>query len=123
LQVRDRFSESQTQEILEENERLARERVLREQDEAYQASLEMDRAKEEAKRAIEVAKEREEQMLQSQQRLEAEQLEARKAAAGRRVPLEPPDTPGDDSVTRIRFRMPSGEFKSRRFHATSTLQK
>ncbi|CAB3362571.1 Hypothetical predicted protein [Cloeon dipterum] len=121
MQVRDRFLESQQQEIMEENERMARERVLREQDEAYQASLEIDRAKEEAKRAQEVAKEKEEQMLQSQQRQEAAKMEARKAEASLRLPLEPPDIPGDN-IARIRFRMPSGEFRTRRFDAHSPLQ-
>jgi FAS-associated factor 1 len=119
--VRDRFGENQTQEILEENERMARERVLREQDEAYQASLELDRAKEEARRAIEVAKEKEEQLLQSQQRKEAEVMEARKTEASRRLPQEPPDVPGD-AITRIRFRLPNGEFRTRRFHSCSPLQ-
>jgi len=100
---------------------MARERVLREQDEAYQASLEMDRAKEEARRAIEVAKEKEEQMIQSQQRKEALELEVRKAEANQRLPQEPPDIPGD-TIARIRFRLPNGEFRTRRFHGNSPLQ-
>ncbi|XP_059488258.1 FAS-associated factor 1 [Neocloeon triangulifer] len=119
MQVRDRFQENQTQEIMEENERMARERVLREQDEAYQASLEIDRAKEEAKKAQEVAKEREEQLLQSHQRQEAAKMEARKAEASKRLPKEPADA---DGVARIRFRLPSGEFRTRRFHGSSPLQ-
>ncbi|KAF4525991.1 hypothetical protein B566_EDAN000783, partial [Ephemera danica] len=121
IQVRERFAENQQQEIQEEEERNARETVKREQDEAYQQSLEIDRAKEEAKKAQEMAKVLEEQRVRSAQQEEAARSEARRQAASSRLPAEPDDIPGD-SITRIRCRLPTGKFSSRRFLVTSKLQ-
>lgn len=54
------FQSQQRADIREEEEREARELVKREQDEAYQASLAADRAKDESKRMIEQQKRLEE---------------------------------------------------------------
>ncbi|KAG8251881.1 pre-rRNA processing and 40S ribosomal subunit assembly [Homalodisca vitripennis] len=58
------FTEQQKQEVREEQERNAREMIKFEQDKAYQASLEIDRAKEEAKKHQE--------MIETQEKLRIE---------------------------------------------------
>jgi len=53
------FNTIQAVEIREEDERLAREAVIREQNQAYEESLRMDIAKDEAKKAALAEKQRE----------------------------------------------------------------
>lgn len=61
MQAVELFQSQQRSDIREEDEREAREKVKREQDEAYQLSLAADRAKDESKRMIEQQKKLEEQ--------------------------------------------------------------
>jgi len=56
IQATDMFQQQRIGDVREEEEREARERVKREQDEAYELSLQADRAKDEAKRAMEQEK-------------------------------------------------------------------
>ena len=60
INVVEAFRVQQAQDIRDEQEREARELVKREQDAAYEASLNADRAKDQAKKALELQKQREE---------------------------------------------------------------
>ena len=60
INVVEAFRVQQAQDIRDEQEREARELVKREQDAAYEASLNADRAKDQAKKALEMQKQREE---------------------------------------------------------------
>jgi hypothetical protein len=71
IHTTDMYETQRIGDVKEEEERDARERVKREQDEAYEASLQADRAKDEAKRAIEKQKLSEEM----KQQLAAEQAQ------------------------------------------------
>lgn len=138
IQSVEMFSEQQRVEVAEEDERAARESVKREQDEAYQLSLEADRAKQEAKRQSEANKQRQEEekrVLDEQARLEVEfalrKKEERRLAVQQRLPPEPEaavaTTTGaaanpDQATTTIRFRLPGGKTASRRFLAQQSLQ-
>ncbi|XP_075216778.1 fas associated factor casp [Lycorma delicatula] len=120
IQAVDVFSEQQRQEIKEEEERAAREMIKIEQDQAYQASLEIDRAKEEAKQ--------QQILLETQEKLRVEhakqKAEAKKEAERQLLEKRLPDEPSENSsgVTKIRFRAPAGECLERRFLASNKLQ-
>nr|CAH7758970.1 unnamed protein product [Callosobruchus chinensis] len=115
------FSEHQRVEIREEAERAEREMVKLEQDLAYRESLEADRAKEEAKRN----QERAEHEARRRQESEKAETEAKKEAYRKEVeaklPPEPPMCQGD-GITKIKFRLPKGEFIERRFEANTPLK-
>lgn len=122
------FSGQQQLEIVEEDEREAREQVKREQDAAYEASLMADRAKDEARRL----EEEEKQRMAEQTRLEEERQEkarlkeqAEKTALRKcleeRLPVEPNEN-CLDPVSQIRIRLPTGEVISRRFLANTSLR-
>lgn len=121
IEARESYQEQLAVEIREEEERLARERVKMEQDEAYHESLLADRAKEEARRQKEQMLATERKRLESEQaELEAEKERVR-SEAERALPPEPADTKGPE-ITKIRVRQPTGEMFERRFLATDTLQ-
>ena len=134
IQSVEMFSEQQRVEVAEEDERAARESVKREQDEAYQLSLEADRAKQEAKRQSEADKQRQEEekrVLDEQARLEVEfalrKKEERRLTVKQRLPVEPEAVATgaanpDKATTTIRFRLPGGKTASRRFLAEQSLQ-
>jgi len=111
------FQSQQSADVREEEEREAREYVKREQDEAYQASLAADRAKDEAKRMIEQQKKLEE--LQKKESEERDQRERDEVA--RALPTEP----GNDcteSVCVLKCRLPGGKIVSRRFLHSSIVK-
>lgn len=117
----DAFAEQMKIEIREEYERLQRESLLKEQHQAYQESLEADRAKEEAKAQKEkmIATER------RRQESERAEIETRKEAIRREAEnsLPPEPTPGSlEQVTKIRFRKPTGDFLERRFTVDTKLK-
>jgi hypothetical protein len=111
------FQSQQRADVREEEEREARERVKREQDEAYQLSLSADRAKDEAKRMIEQQKKLEE--LEKKETAEREQRERDDVARGL------PEEPGSDcteSVCVLKCRLPGGKIVSRRFLHSSIVK-
>ncbi|KAJ8943048.1 hypothetical protein NQ318_022592 [Aromia moschata] len=116
------FTEHQRVEIKEEQERAERELVKLEQDMAYRESLEADRAKEEARRMQEQAE------SEARRRLESEkaETEAKKEAYRKKVeaslPPEPPLGQGD-GITKIKFRLPKGEYIERRYYWTFLIVK
>jgi len=111
------FTAQQQEDIKDEDEREARETVKREQDEAYRLSLEADRKKREAQEREEA-----EQVRQEQIRREAEdEKEAIRLSLEQTLPPEPAEE-GDQAVTKLRIRTPSGEFLERRFLGSCKLQ-
>lgn len=113
------YSDQRDVEVREESERAAREQVKMEQDVAYNESLEADRRKEEAKRQKEHA------ILSERRRLESERQETEAIREANRLDAEqcvPPEPiMGAAGVTKIRVRIPTGEFFERRFLIEHTL--
>ncbi|KAK7136108.1 hypothetical protein R3I94_014689 [Phoxinus phoxinus] len=111
------FTAQQQEDIKDEDEREARELVKREQDEAYRLSLEADRKKREAQ-------EREEAEQVRQDRIKKEQEEEREAirlSLEQALPPEPKEE-GEEPISKLRIRTPSGEFLERRFLGSCKLQ-
>lgn len=121
VEALERFSAARDDEARLERERDARQRVKREQDEAYQRSLEADRAKEEVKKQQEFERNQELERAESERLMEEAKKEAERMVAARRVPEEPAASAGD--VARIRIRLPPPHENSleRRFHSHDTL--
>ena len=117
----DAFDEQMKIEIREEYERLQRESLLKEQQQAYQESLDADRAKEEAKAQKEkmVATER------RRQESERAETESRKEAIRKEAENSLPPEPQHGSleqIAKIRFRKPTGDFMERRFTVDTKLK-
>lgn len=74
----DVFTMQQKVEIREEDERTAREMIMFEQDAAYRESLEMDRAKEEARKKQELIQNQEKERVQMEKMQEEAKKEVRK---------------------------------------------
>ncbi|KAL5244435.1 hypothetical protein ACI65C_011845 [Semiaphis heraclei] len=119
INAQEMFVIQQTIEIKEEGERNMREMIKVEQDEAYQQSLAIDRAKEETKRVQEM----EEKAIRSQIESQERQVAAEKEAIRQRIVASLPAEPETgDQVAKIRFRLPLGKFLERRFLASDNLQ-
>ncbi|XP_029474342.1 FAS-associated factor 1 isoform X2 [Rhinatrema bivittatum] len=111
------FTAQQQEDIKDEDEREAREKVKREQDEAYRLSLEADRAKREAQEREMAEQFRLEQIKKEQE----EEREAIRLSLEQALPPEPKEE-NSQPVSKLRIRTPSGEFFERRFLASSNLQ-
>lgn len=119
INAQEMFAIQQQVEIKEEGERNMREMIKVEQDEAYQQSLAIDRAKEETKRVQEM----EEKAIRSQIESQERQAAAEKEAIRQRIVASlPPEPEPGDQVAKIRFRLPLGKFLERRFLASDNLQ-
>ncbi|XP_064845680.1 FAS-associated factor 1-like isoform X2 [Oncorhynchus masou masou] len=111
------FTAQQQEDIKDEDEREAREMVKREQDEAYQLSLEADRKKREAQE-----REQAEQLrLQHIQKEADDEKEAIRLSLEHALPPEPAEE-GGEPISKLRIRTPSGEFLVRRFLGITKLQ-
>uniref|UniRef100_A0A8C7L7S8 Fas (TNFRSF6) associated factor 1 n=1 Tax=Oncorhynchus kisutch TaxID=8019 RepID=A0A8C7L7S8_ONCKI len=111
------FTAQQQEDIKDEDEREAREMVKREQDEAYQLSLEADRKKREAQE-----REQAEQLrLQQIQKEADDEKEAIRLSLEHALPPEPAEE-GGEPISKLRIRTPSGEFLVRRFLGSTKLQ-
>lgn len=115
----DVFTEIQETESKEEEERAAREKIKSEQDRAYQASLQLDRAKDEAKKQQMLLQSQEEERLKKEQEMEEERRKAERLAVESQLPQEPID---DGQVITFRFRPPKGEMFERKFLPLNKLQ-
>ncbi|XP_059503913.1 FAS-associated factor 1 isoform X2 [Stegostoma tigrinum] len=111
------FTAQQQEDIRDEDEREARERVKREQDEAYRVSLEADRAKREAQEREIAEQVRQEQIKKEQE----EEREAIRLSLEQSLPPEPREE-SIELVSKLRIRTPRGEFFERRFLASNRLQ-
>ncbi|KAJ8717698.1 hypothetical protein PYW07_005628 [Mythimna separata] len=121
VEALERFSSAREDEAKLERERDARQRVKREQDEAYQRSLEVDRAKEEVKKKIELERNQELERAESERQMEEAKKEASRLTAARRVPPEPQAAAGDVARIRVRLPPPHDNALERRFNAHDTL--
>ncbi|XP_041134083.1 FAS-associated factor 1-like isoform X2 [Polyodon spathula] len=113
----DIFTAQQQEDIRDEDEREARELVKREQDEAYRVSLEADRAKREAQEREMAEQVRLEQIRKEQE----DEREAIRLSLEQALPPEPEEE-GSEPISKLRIRMPSGEFLERRFLGSCKLQ-
>lgn len=116
----DIFSEHQSVEVKEEAERAERELVKWEQDEAYRASLEIDRKKEETRQRQEKEEQETRVRIENERAETAAKKEAHRKEVESRLPVEPPA--GEGEQTKIRFRLPKGENVERRFSADNPLR-
>lgn len=118
----ERFGEQRTQDVKAEQEREARQKVKREQDEAYQRSLEADRAKEEIKKQQELERTQEIERVEFERLMEETRKEEMRSRAAARVPQEPAE--GASNVSRIRVRLPPPHENAleRRFYEYDTLE-
>ncbi|ELT93214.1 hypothetical protein CAPTEDRAFT_183840 [Capitella teleta] len=128
LHATEVFREQQTLEIQEEDERNARETMLAEQDAAYQESLAVDRAKEEAKRIEEEQRRERENReqrhledLEKDRQHEMAQKEAIRQSLSDQLPDEPPCN-CTEPISTLRIRCPGGGMLVRRFLAQHPLQ-
>lgn len=120
INAQEMFALQQNIEMKEEGERNMREMIKVEQDEAYQQSLAIDRAKEEAKQIQEMEEKAIRSQIESQERQAAAEKEANRQRIVASLPAEPEIS--NDQVTKIRFRLPIGKFLERRFLASDNLQ-
>lgn len=120
INAQEMFALQQNIEMKEEGERNMREMIKVEQDEAYQQSLAIDRAKEEAKQIQEMEEKAIRSQIESQERQAAAEKEAIRQRIVASLPAEPEIS--NDQVTKIRFRLPIGKFLERRFLASDNLQ-
>lgn len=114
------YNEQMKIEIREENERAAREDLIKEQQQAYEESLLADRAKEEERQRKEMHEATEREKLESErQQVEAKKENERKAAEN----ALPPEPSSDctEPISIIRFRTPKGDIIGRRFIAANPL--
>lgn len=121
------FAQTVQVEMDEELQREERERVRTEQEAAFQESLAIDRAKEEAKKdeekRVQQEIEREELMQRAEQKRIAHEKELR-TAIQKSIQDILPEEPAEDSkepLSKIRIRKPDGEFIPRRFLASAPL--
>ncbi len=115
MQTFEMFEGQRLSDMRDESEREMREQIKRDQDMAYQASLEVDKAKrqkqdEEQERVKQLAKREEDE----EKRKEGERKNKIQSALNR-LPDEPVESVDQKCVSRIRFRLPNGEFLQRKF--------
>ncbi len=116
------FEIQRMKDVDDEQQRDERERIKREQDQAYQASLNCDKAKRD--REEEEIRRAEEKRL-TQQRAETEQKEKfdrRKMEFLRELPNEPDKSVDKCSTSVIRLKQPNGEFLQRVFLVKNSLR-
>lgn len=121
LEAIDVFSHQQSLDLRDEEERAARESIKVEQDRAYQASLAMDRAKEESKKQQEMLEEQERERSQREKEEFESMREAHRLALERQLPPEPEEG-CKDSIIKIRYKLPDGVMIQRRFLAKEQLK-
>ncbi|KAI3703487.1 hypothetical protein L1987_73600 [Smallanthus sonchifolius] len=118
---------------LEAEERINNIRLREEQDAAYQAALEADRARERQRKEEEVRRAREAAEVERKQKEEEEaRVKAAREATEREAALVKlreekglslgPEPEKGPNVTQALVRLPNGERKGRRFYFTATVQ-
>lgn len=116
------FEEQRLRDVKDEQTRDERERIKREQDAAYQQSLETDKAKRQ-KQTEEFERQKEQARLEeeNQRRLVEEKENFMKKCLAS-LSSEPDEKTPANQLTRIRFRLPTGETLQRRFLITDKLR-
>ena len=119
----DLFNRNIADEAREEEEREARQKIKNEQDSAFEQSLEMDRAKEEAKRKRLLEKSLAEERKRKEQEMEDLKRMAEVAVVESTLPPEPPEEEESSaySIFTFKFRTPTGQTFDRRFRSSDTL--
>ena len=121
LHATEMFEEQRSTEVMEEDAREEREAMKAEQDAAYMASLEADRAKALARKQEEDTQRQERERQESARQQEEMIKEAVRASLETNIPEEPgPDC--KEPVCRFRFRIPGGETINRSFLTTNLLR-
>jgi len=116
MRTQDAMIRSREQQVREEHLRQDRERIIKEQKEAYERSLEIDRQKK-------LKQEEEARRVANEELLKQTAEESKQAEIARLQSLVPVEPPLDKNACTIRFRLPTGELKNRRFvHSVDNLQ-
>ncbi|KAL1129663.1 hypothetical protein AAG570_012608 [Ranatra chinensis] len=117
----DYYSDLQKEEMKEEEERTKRELIKIEQDQAFQQSLLLDRAKEEAKRQQEIMASKERERLAKEKQEMETKRQAERLAIQSKLPEEPEESCGSNTI-KIRFRCPGQKILERRFLESQNLE-
>jgi len=118
VRVQEQVEKDRRQDIIDENARKDREKIIQEQEIAYQRSLEVDRRK-----RIEKEEAERRDQLKKKIKDDAEQM---KIAEIDRLKHSLPPEPSNDcsqSICQIRFRAPNGQTFTRNFLSSDTLQR
>ncbi|RMZ93019.1 FAS-associated factor 1 [Brachionus plicatilis] len=122
MQAYEMFEMQRISDERDEQSRDEREKIKREQDAAYQESLEVDKAKRQRQLEEEQKMRREAEAEAEKERIKIEEKLNRKKYAMDNLPEEPGDYAPTSQVTRIRFRLPDGEFVQRKFFIDNKLK-
>ncbi|XP_055335549.1 FAS-associated factor 1-like isoform X1 [Paramacrobiotus metropolitanus] len=118
LEIAERVhGEAQESEMLDQQARANRAMMVEEQNQAYLVSLEADRAKDVARKAVENEKKEAENREKEELRLRQQKQDE----AGASLPPEPQQDNGD-VITVIRLRTPDGKSVTRKFLASSPIK-
>ncbi|EDW85524.1 uncharacterized protein Dwil_GK23123 [Drosophila willistoni] len=115
------YEEQLQVEIRDDIERAARDQVKAEQDQAYEATLQADMAKDAAKRQKEAAQAAESKRIESERAEEDARRETIRFAAEQSLPQEPSQLE-TSNISKVRVRKPTGHYLERRFYTQDTLQ-
>ncbi len=121
MQAYEMFESQRVKDEYDEQTRDEREKIKREQDAAYQASLEYDKAKRQRQ-----TEENEKLKIEAQKEIENEKkkleaIEKRKQDALASLADEPSDDAHVSKITKIRFRLPEGNTLQRKFFISEKL--
>eukprot|EP00096_Caligus_rogercresseyi_P008130 TRINITY_DN264_c4_g1_i2.p1 TRINITY_DN264_c4_g1~~TRINITY_DN264_c4_g1_i2.p1 ORF type:complete len:381 (-),score=105.55 TRINITY_DN264_c4_g1_i2:820-1962(-) len=126
LSAHENYSAQLRIEIREDEERAARDAVKREQDLAFEMSLQADREKQAQKEREEEERKEQERLEEALRRseeearlLEEKEKERKRDFIFERLPVEPPIT---EDNSRLRIRAPDGTSLERRFSPSSALR-
>lgn len=122
MQTYEMFEMQRIKDESDEKTRDERERIKREQDAAYHASLEFDKAKRQRQAEEHERIKQEAEQEAENERRKVEEINNRKIVALKNLPNEPSDDVEVSKTSRIRFRLPSGELVQRKFFISNKLK-
>lgn len=117
IRIHEHGERERQQDMRDEVARMERERLIMEQEEAYQKSLEIDQIK-----AAQEEEEKRRLQAEQQRRLDAQQLKEEEIARLRSLLPPEPTAKSGGQIFQVRFRTPRGENLSRSFLSTDILQ-
>jgi len=116
MRTQEAVVRNREQQIKDEQSRRDRERIIKEQKEAYERSLEIDRQKT-------LKQQEEERKAANEKMLKQTAEESKQAEISRLQSLVPAEPPQDKNACTIRFRLPANKQVTRRFvYSVDTLQ-
>jgi hypothetical protein len=122
MQSYEMFESQRIKDEKDENTRDERERIKREQDAAYQQSLEMDKAKRQKQTEEVIRQKQAAQLEEEKQKQIIQQRDNFIKSCLTKLKNEPDENSPINTITRIRFRLPNGEFIQRKFFITDKLE-